>query len=1668
MRSKTARSIALALLMIVSVQLPMFDAEPERLDLEDTALKEEAPPSPCQGHDACRGSDAGRDKTTAIDLTSDFDWTGANETNVYYGTSEATSYSASADANYDMYLVDPPMGYGVLYELEWNHSSPGSYSYGDTYAYRMSIGPGDGNMVGWSYSTSATYGGAWGYCYYSNTGYMAMSTTAGEHTSGNPPYCYFASTSSSYYPHAVDFPHDLAGDPVMASIYCYRCYQNSYDDYKLTVTVYPGDAGGIGDETSAIAGPDQPWNSGSTQIGSGWWSSTSDSFTLAAGDSIAISYTCDYWCASETSMTVSGPGGASYSYPVGTFGSYSTGTVGPYSGAGTWTVTMADSYGDGGMQLTLNSVLGTATGMLTGSLLDMEAISGGIVGSTDTSDMWAIVIPDGFSANITLDWDQNADLDLYVWTTSSGSGLIDYSWYDQPEFIDLGGAYANTTVWVEVEYYSWYSVSSFSGYSLWLQLAPSENPPCYEQNDGGGGDDAADASSGDDVDPLNMSSLGSSGTFTGMACKDYDDNDWYAFDLQPYEGMWARLDWPKETGEETMYFYQYFSPPIYGYQYTASSSTSTYFQTHAVSTNESFYFTSSTYAAYSRTVWLNVRVNDLPDDYELNYTVEFSIYNQSAFTEPTQDDAGSGGDAGDSTSGYDATTIVSMNNTYSGWGHDYLDRYDYYKIYVPENYGLTLTLSFPVQDDYELYTYYQHPVYGYLYSIAGGSSYNYNPEVVNINFGYGGQDIFIRVYADRGGGNYDLDVVMLTADNAPGSNQDDCGIGIDAADSLWTMPEEDTWMNGSTAIDANGDANDTGGSCTGWVSYVWDKMDVYKILVPAGKYIMVNISTPQSPSTTMLEGRLYQAGNFSAVQGGGTAFYVDYDYYCATSAYNGDGCELSSGLYPVSGNWVWLEVDSYTSSNSNVTYSMDIVFDDLANLPGGIQNDAGSGQDAGSGGVGNAVDVNLYNNMTNNTMYWEGWNHASIDDQDWYSVYVPNNMGFEVTLSHGYAYPTVWMILYVWTESGQQITFQGYNNPNGWNSSMSTHDWSDSRTILIVRNYYYDNTGTDYNVTVNFYSLDTDGDGWRDTVEDQCQTDPLNASSVPADTDADGICDYLDDDDDGDGIADNDDAFPTDPDEQYDDDGDGVGNNNDTDLDGDNWTNDDEILCLTDMYDPFSVPLDTDGDTVCDVIDTDDDNDGVMDDDDMFPLNASEWGDNDFDGIGDNADTDDDNDGFDDATEIECLSDPFNVGDIPMDQDLDGTCDAIDSDVDGDGYDNDMDAFPLDPNEWIDTDGDGVGDNADTDDDNDLVLDVNDAFPLDAYEWIDTDGDGVGNNADLNDDGDAWTDAEEAACGSDSLLSQSVPPDYDGDGLCDKVDTDDDGDGVDDANDAFPFDATEFTDLDGDGIGDFSDTDDDNDGWLDIDEPNCGTDPMDALSVPADNDRDWQCDPVDQDDDNDGTIDVDDDFPMNPDEQNDLDGDGIGDNTDADDDGDDWLDITENLCAAAGGQGDPRNANVMPIDNETNAGADGEMGTEDDFAQPDGLCNALDPDDDNDGVPDAAVFTLDANGVCTTCEDWEDHFPYDPTEAFDANGDGQGDNGAVPSFLDNVKADTMPFAAAGVGLLAALYLVSKQIGGRDEDDEYDEYDETDQFEDDDIDDLMDEEDSDEESDEDED
>ena len=71
------------------------------------------------------------------------------------------------------------------------------------------------------------------------------------------------------------------------------------------------------------------------------------------------------------------------------------------------------------------------------------------------------------------------------------------------------------------------------------------------------------------------------------------------------------------------------------------------------------------------------------------------------------------------------------------------------------------------------------------------------------------------------------------------------------------------------------------------------------------------------------------------------------------------------------------------------------------------------------------------------------------------------------------------------------------------------------------------------------------------------------------------------------------------------------------------------------------------------------------------------------------------------------------------------------SDEDGDGVPDSEDAFPSDPNEWLDTDGDGLGNNADGDDDDDGLPDAWELLygldPLTKDADEDPDGDGVVN-----------------------------------------------------------------------------------------------------------------------------------------------------------------------------------------------------------------------------------------------------------------------------------------------------------------------------------------------------
>ncbi|MFV1983659.1 MAG: hypothetical protein ACC657_08995, partial [Thiohalomonadales bacterium] len=198
---------------------------------------------------------------------------------------------------------------------------------------------------------------------------------------------------------------------------------------------------------------------------------------------------------------------------------------------------------------------------------------------------------------------------------------------------------------------------------------------------------------------------------------------------------------------------------------------------------------------------------------------------------------------------------------------------------------------------------------------------------------------------------------------------------------------------------------------------------------------------------------------------------------------------------------------------------------------------------------------------------------------------------------------------------------------------------------------------------------DTDGDGFLDSIEISCLSDPQDKNSIPVDTDADGQCNPIDTDDDNDTFLDVNDAFPLDATEWLDTDSDGTGNNADTDDDNDTFP---------DVNDAFPLDatewLDTDNDGIGNNADPDDDNDTFPDVNDAFPLDTTEWLDTDNDGIGNNADTDDDNDTYLDIN----------------------------------------DAFPLDASEWLDTDNDGIGNNADPNDDNDLLADIDDPVPLDA------------------------------------------------------------------------------------------------------------------------------------------------------------------------------------------------------------------------------------------------------------------------------------------------------------------------------------------------------------------
>lgn len=269
--------------------------------------------------------------------------------------------------------------------------------------------------------------------------------------------------------------------------------------------------------------------------------------------------------------------------------------------------------------------------------------------------------------------------------------------------------------------------------------------------------------------------------------------------------------------------------------------------------------------------------------------------------------------------------------------------------------------------------------------------------------------------------------------------------------------------------------------------------------------------------------------------------------------------------------------------------------------------------------------------------------------------------------------------------------------------------------------------------------------------------------------------------------------------------------------------------------------------------DIDNDGDGVVDSLDEFPADSSQQYDSDGDGYGDNKDGTN-GDQFPDNSEQH-------------------------ADSDGDGYgDNEFgeqgDLFPDNGEQWSDLDGDGYGDNSDGM--------MGDQFIEDSTQWNDTDGDGYGDNP-LGNSPDA--------CPNTAGFSKEdrfgcLDTDFDFYSDPDTEYT------VADGADALPNDGTQWRDLDGDGFGD---------------NPSPAINPDSCPSVAGNSTKEIRLDGtvIDKlgclDSDGDSFEDLTDEFPSDPTEWFDSDGDGTGSNTDYDDT--EFLIVTEeDYCRISGDQ----------------------------------------------------------------------------------------------------------------------------------------------------------------------
>lgn len=357
-----------------------------------------------------------------------------------------------------------------------------------------------------------------------------------------------------------------------------------------------------------------------------------------------------------------------------------------------------------------------------------------------------------------------------------------------------------------------------------------------------------------------------------------------------------------------------------------------------------------------------------------------------------------------------------------------------------------------------------------------------------------------------------------------------------------------------------------------------------------------------------------------------------------------------------------------------------------------------------------------------------------------------------------------------------------FDNVNGFNpttnitnNGQTSSDFPNLEVPGTTERDWREDTDIDDDGFQDYDDIDTDNDGIADINE------AANGNNPNGDEDNDGIPNWADTEDNGDGgdgsrtdyTDSNGDGIP----DVYDVDGDGAPNHQELDSDNDG---------IPDIVEAGGTDVDNDG-----LVDnpTDTDNDGLADIyDGGFSLGFADL---DNDGIPNHLDLDSDNDGLQDIVEAG-----------GTDANNDGVVDGAFTDTDGDGwsntYDSDNGGTAIN---YIDSDNDGNNDFVDVDSDNDGVTDVLELGGVDAN------GDGVA-DAIEDTDNDGWVNLFD----SDNGGVVPVNPDSDNDGVDDRLDLDSDNDGIQDIVEAGGVDADNdgrldgaFTDLDNDGLGDVVD-----------------------------------------------------------------------------------------------------------------------------------------------------------------------------------------------------------------------------------------------------------------------